>query len=123
MIPKNVSRFESEDDYQSYVGLPPDNDVTTKYLKEEIEKAASLYQQKKLTIGVGIAHLYDFGLSLAREASKRRELSDKLSNRELEIELRDYAKRFPNVIFVSINSKPTHRAMMTVWVLGNYSEN
>lgn len=116
------SRLVFEGDYNSIACLIPDVDAVIEHLKEEIERASSINPKKDLTIGIGI--LYDSKVvSLARDASKRTELSDILSNREAEIELREHAKRFPNVKSVSINTGPHHICKRSVWVIGNYTGN
>lgn len=125
-VPKSVKisykGFLYEGDYHSYATLIPDRKWAIKYLKEEIERAASINPQGELTIGIGITHFVE-GIHLAREASERKELSDNLSAQEAEIELREYAKRFSNVKSVSINTGPVHISKMPIWVIGNYSRN
>ena len=117
------NRFMYEGNYHSEATVIPHADYIVEYLKEEIERASSVNPEKNLTIGIGIVGEASVGIRLAREASKRKELSDMLSTREIEIELREHANKFPNVKLVSINTGPCHICKRPIVVFGNYSWN
>lgn len=116
------SRFMYEGNYHSSAVIIPNREVIIEYLKEEIKRLSSINSSKNMSIGVGI--IYDSSISrLAEEASKRKELSDNLNNREVEIELRVYFKRFQNIEFISINTGPCHICKRPVWVMGAFIKN
>jgi hypothetical protein len=119
---KLPDRFMYEDNYHSDITMVPSVEKTIEYLKQEIENASSIDPAKNLRIGIGIGD-FMIKVHLAKEASKRRELSDNVSTRDAEIILREHAKQFPNVKSVSINTGVCHISKMPISVIGNYSEN
>lgn len=113
-----------DSNYHSYVCMTPAEfyDLHVKYLKEEVEKAASLNQSKPLVIGIGIGGILFSASTLARKASlKGEKFSLNKSARKLEEILRNYARRFSNVASVNVETSPTHITKRPVWVFGNYN--
>ena len=113
-------RFTLEGNYYSGTTIIPQVDAVVEYLKDEIEKISSINQKKDVTIGIGIVGDASFGIKMAREASERKELSDELSIRNVETELREYSKRFINVKSVSINTGACHICKRPIYIIGNY---